>query len=48
MKGKKAIELVLKGHALGQFLNIKRAKGLKDDIDVLKLIVDSYIEQKQI
>jgi len=46
MKGKKAIELVLEGQALEQFLDIKRARGLKDDIEVLKLIVDSYIENK--
>jgi hypothetical protein len=46
MKGKKAIELVLDGQALEQFLNIKRARGLKDDMEVLKLIIDWYIEKK--
>jgi len=48
MEGKKAIELVLDGQAVEQFLDIKRARGLKDDIEVLKLIVDSYLEEKQI
>jgi hypothetical protein len=38
----------LDGEALEHFLNIKRAKGLKDDTEVLKLIIDSYIKQKQI
>jgi hypothetical protein len=48
MIGKKAIKFVLDGQALEQFLDIKRARGLKDDIEVLKLIIDSYLEQKQI
>jgi hypothetical protein len=47
MKGKKAIEFVLEGQALEQFLNIKRAKGLKDT-EVLKLIIDWYFEKKSI
>jgi hypothetical protein len=36
----------LDGEALEHFLNIKRAKGLKDDTEVLKLIIDSYLEFK--
>jgi hypothetical protein len=46
MEKKQFLEVELDGEALEHFLNIKRAKGLKDDIEVLKLIIDWYFENK--
>jgi hypothetical protein len=48
MERKKAlnVELTLMGEVKKRFLEIKRANGLVDDADVLKLIIDKYFEKR--
>ena len=40
------VQLTLNGKVKAMFLEVKRANGLVDDADVLKLIIDKYFEER--
>jgi hypothetical protein len=40
------VQLTLNEEVKNRFLEIKRANGLVDDADVLKLIIDKYFEKR--
>jgi hypothetical protein len=40
------IEVTLSGQVKDKFLEIKRGKGLTDDAEVLKLIINEYFKEK--
>jgi len=40
------IRLKLEGDVAQRFLEIKKAKGLKNDTEVLRLIINEYYKQK--
>ncbi len=49
MAGKKRVlEIELNGEAKARFLQIKRVKGLTDDVEVLRLLINEYFEKKPV
>ena len=49
MAGKKRVlDIQLDGEAKARFLEIKRVKGLTDDAEVLRLIINEYYEKKPV